>query len=665
MSPLASRGTLSALLLALSFSTASEANEIVEFGELVVHPAPRHGSPLVALPQLPHSPLAELARYGAALTISDGGSRGFGQVWSMRGLSNTPFFSDPSVTVYLDGLPLGSVFSFPAAALPWTSITLDRGPSAALRYGRSGDAGVLHFRSAEPGSEVVGSTRTSFASHRELQAVASASGPLGERSGVTATAGHRSRRGFLFNQQLGQSVDDQEDQFVRLKWSSQLSPTLQLSAQALGHRYDDGAPALVPLGGPMRVVERGAEGRTRGSFLGFSTILASQTAAGELRSMTSAYEARLNPLANRLALGVEFASVATQTERQASQELLLAGEDWRIGGFAARSQTRGTAVRSLFIGPMGPLPFEDSRFRQSTDSLAVFGARAWPVGEAWALEAGVRLETTGKDFVRIESFPGTERLDLADRWSTLLPSLTLQRSLDESSEWSLTLSRGHKPGGYSSFTELAEHAVFESQRLWSIESAWVKRENRWEVSWSAYQYWISGYQIERSFEIGLASDEYFVANAERARSVGSELKLAWRPAEAWTLGAVGNVTWASLRDFTEPGSGQRLRGYQAPFAARSAFSFHAAYDPDQGLFAESWLTRTGRVFYDERETTELSQGSYWLVDLRIGYSFPDFQVALFGRNLGDRAYYQNITPGPRHGTPGAPRSVGLELSTDW
>jgi outer membrane receptor for ferric coprogen and ferric-rhodotorulic acid len=83
------------------------------------------------------------------------------------------------------------------------------------------------------------------------------------------------------------------------------------------------------------------------------------------------------------------------------------------------------------------------------------------------------------------------------------------------------------------------------------------------------------------------------------------------------------------------------------------------------LFYGAGVTWTGKTYYDEQETAELSQKSYTLLDAVAGYSFSRGDIRLFGHNLTDKEYYSSITPGVSHGTPGAPLNWGGEVNIRW
>ena len=82
----------------------------------------------------PSSGLADAARYTAGFSINDAGARGFGQTTTtLRGLGNTPYFSDSSSPIYLDDIPLVSAFTFPTALYDFTQVAINRGPDSPAR----------------------------------------------------------------------------------------------------------------------------------------------------------------------------------------------------------------------------------------------------------------------------------------------------------------------------------------------------------------------------------------------------------------------------------------------------------------------------------------------------------------------------------------------------
>lgn len=658
------------LLSLFAASAVLRAEEVQKLPDMTVE-RPVTKDVLVTLSTLPAATepaagLSDLARRTAGFTVSDAGARGFGQITTLRGLGNTPYFGDSSAPVYLDDIPLATAATFPTELLGFDSVAVHRGPQAATLFGRAADAGVIHFTSARP-SPGAPQSRVAIAAgdHGLFAANASVTAAAGADTDLLAAVGHSRRDGYIRNTQLNQDVDDRESLSARLKLTHRPSEGTELSLHVLGSRARDGAQALVPLGGPYHEVTRGKEGQADTDFLATSFGISRELATGTLSSTTSWSQWELSPYANRLVVfgGFDFDSELTQTQRTLAEEIRYTSAQWTAGAFWSTSRIRGATDR-VFSG----FPIEQSAFTTDADSLALFGRGNVALGHGWTLVPGLRAERTAKEFERRETIPATARIRRDDDWSALLPSVAATRQLTDATDLTLSLARGFKAGGYSAFTGRSDLAVFGPQRAWTAEAAY--RANRKDLNLSyttrAYASRVTGYQIERSFAVpNTFTDEYLVVNAREARVLGLELESAWSPATDWTLTLAASVSRARLEDFTDPFTGISYSGNQAPYAPTGNGSFRVDYRPARGLFAGAGVSWTGTTYYDEQETAMFAQRSYTLVDASVGFAFARGSVALFGRNLGDEEYYSAITPGVGHATPGAPRTWGVELSAAW
>src|SRR5262249_33650421 len=104
--------------------------------------------------------LESLAEHVANLHVSAGGAEPVGDIFTLRGLANTPYFSDPSVVLYFDDIPLGSSFTYPTGLFGFTTATIARGPQGSA-FGRGGEGGVITLNSADPGAQASGELRAS------------------------------------------------------------------------------------------------------------------------------------------------------------------------------------------------------------------------------------------------------------------------------------------------------------------------------------------------------------------------------------------------------------------------------------------------------------------------------------------------------------------------
>jgi len=609
--------------------------------------------------------LADLARQTPGFAVNDAGAHGFGATMTLRGLGNTPYFSDASAPVYLDGIPLASGFTFPSELFDFAQATVHRGPQAAAEFGRAGDAGVIAFTSAPATAQPTLALRGTAGDYGLQAIAATAQTARSAEFDASANVGVSRRDGYITNTQLHQPVDDQRSTFGRVQFHYRPAPDLELSVQALGVRRRDGAQALVPLGGPLDTVSRGREGMADADFTAASVGVSKHIAAGTLSATTSFTNWDLSPYANRLVVfgGFNLDSSLTQSQRAFNEEVRFASERFSGGAFYAHARTEGSAYRT-FAG----FPYEKSGFDLGSDVFALFGQAKFEAADGWTIQPGVRFERTEKDFTRTEVVPTSHAFDRHDAWGAFLPSVTASRRLGATTDAAFTIARGFKAGGYSAYTGQPALAGYDPQRTWGAEAAVTTADPRsaWSTTARAYAYDVRGYQIERSFAVpNTGTDEYLVANARRARILGLELESAWHPAPEVTVRLAAGLTDARLEDFRDPFTGANYSGNQAPYVPKGNAALRVDYAPARGLFCGAGVTLTGRTFYNEQETALFSQASYALLDADVGYAFAAGDVRVFARNLGDKAYYSSITPGVGHATPGAPLTWGIDATWRW
>ena len=266
-------------------------------------------------------------------------------------------------------------------------------------------------------------------------------------------------------------MDDRESLSGRFRLRYRPVTDLEISLHILGQRSRDGAQALVPLGGPLYEVDRSKEGQADTDFGAAALGVTRKLPDGTLSATTSYSRWELSPYSNRLVVfgGFDFDSAVTQSQRTFTEEVRFTSEQYSGGAFYSTSRTRGSADR-VFSG----FPIEQSAFTTDADTLALFGRASFAPAPGWFITPGLRVERTAKDFERIETIPASTVLRRDDDWSAFLPSISAGRQLDETTDFTLTLARGFKPGGYSGYTGRADLAGFGPQRTWSLDAAFCR-----------------------------------------------------------------------------------------------------------------------------------------------------------------------------------------------
>lgn len=609
-----------------------------------------------------------LADRTANFFIATNDAESFNDIFSLRGLTNTPIFGDPAISFYLDDLPLGSGFTFPVNLSGFARAELHRGPTQNTVFGRAGSAGVVTFATPAPTTNLAGDLRVSYGSYNARQISADLSTASSGPTDAYVALNYAARDGYITNTTLNRDIDNKDSRSALVRLRTRPSETSELTLLVTALRARDGVQPLVPLSGPMFSVDRATEGLTHVDAWNAALTAAFTTPVGRLTATTSHNDWNLGPYSSTLGFGfADLINNVTQQQRTWSEEVKLVSDEksathWQVGGFYSDVHTEGSFER-LF----GPFTFEQSDYRISNRNLAVFGEATFKVAPAVSLTAGLRLEDSRKKFHRVETVPTPQTYQLERTGSAWLPKLGLSYEASHFTQYFATVGAGFKPGGFSAFTGNRALAGFGPERTKTFEAGvtHTTKDKSLAATFRVFYYDIDGYQIERSFATSSVADDYLVLNAPRARSLGGELELTWRPVTGLTLAADLGRTDVTLRKFIDPYTGNDYSGNRAPAVPEYDVSLRADYESPSGFFGGVELTANGRTYYTEAEDLMFGQKSYALLGAHLGYAHHGYRVTLYGQNLCGKEYYSAITPGTFHGTPGAPRTVGVELSAKF
>ena len=191
----------------------------------------------------------QLADLTPNFSKTDTGIGSFGDVVSIRGLTNTPFFSSPSVVQYVDDVPSGNVYSHTASFYGTEKVEILRGAQSTL-FGVNSYGGVINIESKRPSDKLEASITTSVADYDAFSVSGSLMGPLNDENTISYRIGlsHYERDGFLNNPFLNTSPDFQD----HLSYSGSLywnpNDNLEISLSASFDDFNDGSHRLTPLG---------------------------------------------------------------------------------------------------------------------------------------------------------------------------------------------------------------------------------------------------------------------------------------------------------------------------------------------------------------------------------------------------------------------------------
>ena len=329
---------------------------------------------------------------------------------------------------------------------------------------------------------------------------------------------------------------------------------------------------------------------------------------------------------------------------------------WNVGGWLSDRRTSGAANRSI----AGVVPIELSDYGFLRHEAALFGELTASPVPRLHLSVGGRVQRVEESHHQDEQARAPVlHLQFERANASFLPKASATFEWDQRTTVDASVSTGTRAGGYAAYTSDPSLIPFAAEHVVAFEAG-MQRESmdrKLSLSVRAFDYEITNYQIERSF----SAMDYFVATAPRARSLGAEATVSWKPTASWAVGLVAGLTDVTLLEFNDPLTGRSYAGNRAPYTPPFTAGLRVSYRSTSGWFATAEATATGKTFYTESEDPAYAQGEYALLGLRTGFDSRRWRITLYMENAGQAHYYTQIIPGVKSGAPGAPRILGSEL----
>ncbi|NCG28133.1 MAG: TonB-dependent receptor [Verrucomicrobiales bacterium] len=611
---------------------------------------------------------------------TDTGIGSFGDVSSMRGLTNTPFFSSPSVIQYVDDVPSGNIFSHTAPLHAVDRVEILRGAQSTL-FGVNSYAGVVNIVSKRPSNVLEGSITSSFANYDSKSFDSYIMGPLNDDNTLSFRLGGQyfERDGYLNNSLLGISPDNQEHRSGAGSIYWKLSDNWEISLSASYDNYDDGISRLTSLGSDPFTLNSDVRGSSQQDAQSQSLRMSYESDELNFLSVTSRRNWEISPYHFDLDFSPNPGNDSTiyQEQDSISQEFRFSSNnnstlEWTGGAYFGETELDGNTKRNFII----PLPPQfgggfapastTTDYILSENAYALFGQITYNGIERTGMHFGLRLDQVEKGIYRNAfGLAGPVPLiNLENDYSFASPRAGIDFELNDSSLVYVNTGISTKPGGFSAFIDDPQSAVFDEEESWNNEIGLKKKwlDGNLKTNIALFHNEIDNYQVERS----LVATDYAVLNAEEAESYGVEIEFSAEILDGLTLqGSLGKVN-TELTKYTDPLTGADLSGNKAPFVPEIDASLSATYQHETGLFARVELVHKGEIFFDDRNVGAFVEDGFTVLNAAVGYKANSgLEVSLFGTNLTDEVFYLNMTPDLNAGTVGAPQLAGIKIKWDY
>lgn len=403
----------------------------------------------------------DVVRYAPNQSATDSGSRSFGDVYSVRGLTNTIFFGSPSTTIYVDDVPFGETFTYAQDLGPINSVEVLRGPQPTA-VGRNVYGGLINVATRRPGDTLEASVDYQYGSFERHGVDAWLLSPRGESASFRFGGGYDSHEGYLTNPLTGEKVDHQESFHFGGAVFAEVSPGWEVGVLAGYAEQNDGAPRLTSLD------------RTTGFYTVASDVTGEQRRESNYQALRIAHENDrfkfLSVTSHRgfdldpYTIDLDFTpfpfgfTTLSQSQELWSQEFRFSDNDpdadwgWNAGLYGSTSRIKGSGLRGLTLPnsdtlnsttpiPAGAPPFfspvpltirsvtdlqTTASLQQLTehtideDSFAIYGGLENRSIEDLTLRAGARLDWIRRSIIRDKSQTGVANT-VATTTSTIDP----------------------------------------------------------------------------------------------------------------------------------------------------------------------------------------------------------------------------------------------------
>jgi len=619
----------------------------------------------------------------------------------VRGISQARN-SEPSVAVQVDGVLQTNPAEFNQELFDVEQIEVLKGPQGAL-YGRNAIGGAIIVTTRAPGDEFEAKVKAGYGNENSMRGQASISGPIGETLSYVASVNYYETDGFLDNVFLNEKADPVEDLGARVRFIWEPSDSFtgdlrfsmsDLSTQALYFvipRDDEANPFSTFFTAPDannvseqiqldnagindRDVFNGALKMDFGVGDGTITSVSAYNTTEEILT-GDAFDFR--PAANSIFMAL-FGTDLNQSQfldlETFSQEIRYTSPTegkfrWIAGAYYVKTDRfistgnnvdTGNGVDPIYREPRLTGTNPSATFLaddQDNEALAVFADAIFEISDKVELDVAIRYDedkrenttVTPEAFLPAGTPPGSSGQVRTHTWSEPQPKITLRYSPSETTTIYGGYSRGFRSGGFNQtgvgavadangiagVNDLFQAEVADTAEI-GVKSVFLDGRMNFGAT-AFYTESENGY-----FFVFLAANSTQNLGNLDARYKGFELEMNWNATDNLDFYASYGYTDSAITGMED----ESVVGNEAPLVSQNTANAGVQYVVPVGELDLSFRVDyryTGRTWWEPYNTT--SRNPLDIVDARIGLGGERWTATLWGRNLTDKEYNQEFSPG--------------------
>lgn len=364
--------------------------------------------------------------------------------------------------------------------------------------------------------------------------------------------------------------------------------------------------------------------RTTSGILDTSWKLNDNFTVENILSITELHVTRTAPIGegNVIIDGEEFV---------AEPHLLFKGLDGRLSGLAGVYLFHSSQDESIDFGG-------DNRYDDSTTTVALFSEATYTVFEDIDLTAGARYEREERE--RFGGIAPIFDVDLDETYEAFLPKFGIAwHSIDDLTVGA-TVARGYNAGGAGvTFNPPFVAYTYDPEYVWNYEGYARAQMFNGKLALTGNVFYSEYEDMQLPFLLGPLSS--VIRNAEEVETYGSEIGAEWLVTPGWRLFTNLGLLQTEITKFPDSGIEHNELARAPHLTADLGTSYYHPSGFDISIDA-----RYSSAYFSEVENPARGKvGSYWIVNMQGGYTYKDFRIFGFVRNLLDTDRPLLLTPG--------------------
>ncbi len=588
--------------------------------------------------------LEEVLLNAPNVNFSSGSSRA--RFYQIRGIGERGQFSEPlnsSVGVIIDGIDFSGIGNA-SMLYDIDQVEVFLGPQG-TRYGSNALAGLISLQSKAPTKDLSYGVKLESGNYNSNGLGGYLSGPLSERFSYRISAQQIKSDGFNMNRFLNDETNTRNERVVRGKINGELLEDVELDLTASTIKLNNGYDAF------SLNNDRDTLSDQPGSDLQDSELLSAKITVSRFKHFTFdtllgygdshteysydedwvydgfhpwGYSSTDQYNRDRSTGSTEFRFTSSEEGR-----ILFDTTDW-VFGFYYLGQEESLERTYTFLT-------QDFISKYDTKRLAIYGETDTQLNDDWNLTFGIRGERFSADYhdSSLVNFSPSENL-VGGR-------MTLTYNTSTETLIYTTISQGYKAGGFNTDGTLdSDLRDFDSEGLLNYEIGFkgMLFDNRFQTQLALFFMNRDDVQISSSIvrtrDDGSSEFIDYIGNAAAGSNYGLEFSANFKATERFDFyGSIGLLK-TRYNDFINS-AGDNLEGREQAHAPSYQYSLGANIQLGNNI--DFGLNILGKDSFYFSDSHGVQSNAYHLINANLSYTWEDWKLMLWGRNLTDEDYF--------------------------